>query len=170
MNRFRLPLIAIGILFACSTSRDRTNLAVEGDQSSKISVSEFNQDRVIGYLEHPLGKVVRVTGISVDGNTTRAKGDEGNTLLEVQRVNGKKLDRPYTFRDYRYQLADREGPPVPGGRFDYYAYEEGRFSGYVEPPKELGFERRPIANDGFYYHAEMVIIKNNAAPKAIKPK
>ncbi len=54
-----------------------------------ISVAEFTADNVIGYLGHPLGTVVRITGTAVDGDTTRRKRDRGKTLLEIHTVNCK---------------------------------------------------------------------------------
>jgi hypothetical protein len=124
-----------------------------------IDASQFNDARVIGYLGHPLGTVVRVTGVCTDDTETQRRADLGKTLLKILTVNGKPLKRPFIVEFLR---AKKEVPePGFGDHFDYYVHEWGVFDGHVDTPKELGIEELPVANDGFYYRSEVTVHKAN---------
>ena len=127
-------------------------------KNDSISVTRFNEGKVIGLLGHPLGTVVRVTGVALDGDSTRAKADSGKLLLSVETVNGTKLTKPRVFE---FGRADRSVvEPKPGDTFDYYVHEYGEFDGVVEPPEELGIEYEEVAHDGFYYRPYITIHKS----------
>ena len=123
-----------------------------------ISVANFNTKPVIGYLGHPLGTIVRVTGRVVDGKTTRAKLDMDKMLLEIQTVNGKKTKTKIVFRYPRYSTSLPE--PAPGDTFDYYVHESGYFGGVVDPPEELGIDSPMAAHAGFGYRGDLTIHKS----------
>ena len=124
-----------------------------------IDASQFNRARVIGNLGHPLGTVVRVTGVCTDDTETRSRADLGKALLKILTVNGKPLKQPFIVEFLR---ASKEVPkPSFGDRFDYYVHEWGTFDGHVDVPKELGIDKLPVANDGFYYHSEVTVHKAN---------
>lgn len=159
--------LMIALLFCMST----TAAFSRGPQKPKeakqaiVSVKSFGRDNVLGYLGHPLGTVVRVTGVCIDGDTLLSRADAGKTLLKIEMVNGKKLDCKYLFPFLRAARGIEE--PLPGQRFDYYVHEYGYFGGIVEPPRSLRIKREPIASDGFYYHGEITIHKANpTTPKA----
>lgn len=122
-----------------------------------IRVSRFGKDNVIGQLGLPLGTVVRVTGIAVDGDESGLKANAGKLLLRVEIVNGAELTRPYEFEFRR--TARSVTKPKPGERFDYYVHEHGAFDGVVEPPDELGIKHDVVAHDGFYYRPHITIHK-----------
>ena len=126
----------------------------------RISVADFRQDNVIGLLGHPLGTVVRVKGVTVDGHTTRRKADAGHTLLQVETVNGAKLEKPVRFHFDRAATEDRL--PEFGRRFDYYVHESGEFSGVVQRPKGLSIEieGEGAQHDGFHYRPRITIHKS----------
>jgi hypothetical protein len=98
------------------------------------SVQTFNRQMPVGYLGHPLGTVVRVTGVCVDGETTRMKEYDGKSLLRVEAVNDRKLSEPADFVFDR--AADGVSKPKPGERFDYTVHEYGSFDGIVRVPLE----------------------------------
>lgn len=124
-----------------------------------INASQFNRARVIGILGHPLGTVVRVTGVCTDDTETQKRADLGKTLLKIITVNGKPLKRPFFVEFFR---AEKEVPkPNFGDRFDYYVHEWGEFDGVVDPPKALGIEKLPVAHDGFYYRSQVTVHKAN---------
>jgi hypothetical protein len=125
---------------------------------AEISVRSFGRDNVIGHLGKPLGTIVRVTGMCVDGDSTRARVNAGKTLLQVESVDGRKLDRPINF-DFE-RAAKEVSKPLPGQRFDYYVHEWGSFDGVIPFPGDL-----PVANDGFHYRQAITIHKDNAAAK-----
>jgi hypothetical protein len=124
-------------------------------EDTTISVKSFGRGKVIGHLGHPLGTVVRVTGVAVDGETTRSKADAGKTLLRVETANGAKLERPFDFKFHR--AAKGIARPLPGQRFDYYVHEYGVFDGIVE---DFEIETLPVANDGFHYRPQITILKS----------
>ena len=131
-----------------------------------ISVDAFQPERVIGHLREPLGSIVRVTGVSVDGDETRRKADSGQTLLKIETVNGKRLEEPvyFTFR----RAAEGIEKPEAGIPFDYFVHEWGSFDGVIDPPKELGIDAPIVAHDGFYYRPEITIHKSNSIER--RPK
>ena len=89
--------LVLGASFAEPQSSDPNMKNEAKPQSKKISVADFGNKNVIGHLGHPLGTVVHVTGIAVDGKTTRMKRDMGKTLLEIHTVNGEKLKTKASF-------------------------------------------------------------------------
>jgi hypothetical protein len=143
-----MVVVAMGVVVSSQEPTDRPLL----------SVKQFNRSNVIGHLGHPLGTLVRVTGICVDGDTTQHKADAGKTLLQVEAVNGRDLDRPIIFPFDR--AANGVTKPLFGQRFDYDAHEWGTFDGHVELPGEF-----PPAHDGCHYRPKITIHKNNAALK-----
>ncbi|WP_145218953.1 hypothetical protein [Planctomycetes bacterium TBK1r] len=137
------------------------------EDSMPISVTQFGRANVIGYLGHPLGTVVRVTGVCVDGNVTHARIDANKILLEVRAVNGTVLKRPVRF-DHPY-VRDRSSLPKPDTRFDYFVHEHGAFSGLVEIPANVDSSQRVAANDGFYYHPALTIHSKNGHDRPLEP-
>lgn len=120
-----------------------------------VSVARFAQPLPVGYLGVPLGTVVRVTGMAIDGTTLLWKTYDGKTMLHIETVNGKRLARPVDFEFFR---ADNEvRKPAFGERFDYYVHEYGHFDGVVTPPKELGIPTVLVANDGFHYRPYVTV-------------
>ncbi len=113
-----------------------------------------------------LPSVLRVTGMSVDGDETPRKADSGQTLLKIESVNGKQLANPvyFTFR----RAADGIEKPKAGKPFDYFVHEWGSFDGVIDPPEELGIEEPIVAHDGFHYRPEITIHKSNAVQRGAK--
>jgi hypothetical protein len=123
---------------------------------ASISVASFGLDNVIGYLGQPLGTLVRVTGVAVSGESTRRKADVGKILLQIEAADGRRLSQPITFEFQR--AANGIAKPAPGQRFDYRVHEWGVFDGVVQVPGVPA-----IANDGFFYHRQITIHKDNGA-------
>ncbi|WP_442511097.1 hypothetical protein SH528x_002762 [Novipirellula sp. SH528] len=126
-----------------------------------VYVKQFAAGKVIGHLGHPLGTVVRITGICVDGDRTRRRADVGKTLLEIRAVNGTPLKRPFVVPFER--AAVEVTKPNDGDLFDYYAHEWGTFDGIVAVPKDLGLHKPMVANDGFHYRPKVTVHKSNMA-------
>ncbi len=149
-------VLLLVMLFAASTWMIN---AAQQAESPVISVKDFGRSKVIGHLGHPFGTVVRITGKCIDGDSTRRKADAGKTLLQVQTVNGKTLERPFTFEFLR---AAKEIPkPQSGDAIDYYVHEWGEFDGVVLIPGDLGIDQPIAANDGFHYRPQLTIHKEN---------
>ena len=128
------------VLATLSSAQDPTETAT-------ASVKQFYSGKVIGHLGHPLGTIVRVTGICIDGDKTRRRADLGKTLLDIRTVNGSKLENPFVVQ---FSRAAKDVPkPKDGDRIDYYAHEWGEFDGIVTIPDGLGIDKAIVANDGF---------------------
>ena len=155
-----LFLIAISGVIAIG-SMQRSESCLAGDRKlPAVSVKQFGPSNVIGHLGKPLGTVVRITGVCLDGSKTRRRADLGKTLLEIQTVNGTKLQRPFIVPFLR--AAKGIAKPKDGDAFDYYAHEWGEFDGVVTIAKELEIERPMVANDGFHYRPQITIHKSNS--------
>jgi hypothetical protein len=133
-----------------------------------IQAGQFDSARVIGYLGHPLGTIVRVTGVCTDDTETRRRADSGKTLLKILTANGKPLNEPF-FVEFR-RAREEVSKPGLGDCFDYYVHEWGTFDGHVDTPKSLGIEEPKIANDGFYYRPEVTVHKANPVQKSAPVK
>jgi hypothetical protein len=138
---------------------DTSTSAEDRKSPSLVSVKQFGRGNVVGHLGHPLGTVVRITGVCIDGEKTRRRADLGETLLEIRTVDGTKLERPFTVPILR--TANDVRKPKDGDSFDYYAHEWGVFDGVVTIPKELEIHHPMVANDGFHYRPQVTIHKAN---------
>ena len=144
-----------------AAAQDPSASTKNANRAATISVKSFGPKNVIGHLGQPLGTIVRVSGVVIDGDSTRRRVNLGKTLLEVQTVDGEKLQRPMQFE---YSRARKEIPkPLPGQRFDYYVHEYGAFDGVVDIPEELEIEEVPVANDGFHYRPYVTVHKSVSA-------
>lgn len=155
-------LLAAALLFGAYPLLRAQESGSTTKQNATISVAAFHPESVIGHLGQPLGSVIRVTGMSVDGDETQRKADAGQTLLKIETVNGMKLTQPvyFTFR----RAAEGIKKPESGTPFDYFVHDWGYFDGLVQPPKSLGIEMPIVANDGFHFRPEITIHKSNTVP------
>jgi hypothetical protein len=170
MVQMRVSLSQLPIAFTLVCLIGSARIVAEDRGTETISVKAFGLKNVIGHLGHPLGTVVRVTGTCVEVDRWCMKMDSGQTLLRVEFVDGKKLDRPYVFRFSRAAIGIAK--PSPGDKFDYYVHEWGAFDGHVTIPDGLGINERIVANDGFHYRPQITIHKSNtqAEPLTATPK
>jgi hypothetical protein len=156
---FAVVGVALQVLCAAKFAQGQA----EAEPASATSVTAFAAKMPVGYLEVPLGTVVRATGVVIDGDTTGSKADTGKTLLRVTTVNGKDLRRPIVFEFLRAPKSLQK--PTPGEKFDYYLHEYGHFDGEVMAPKEFGIDELETANDGFHYQGYVAIHALKAALK-----
>jgi len=118
--------------------------------------------RLIGKLGEPLGTVVTVQGVVVEGPF---KGFEGGPNLRIQRIDGRATQediqiciRPY-FGKYGEQRASKEEVPKLdfGKTYEFEGYETGQFVGVPgEAYKRAGLA---IATTGFYFRHELAVYK-----------
>lgn len=145
-------ILALAVCVAVASGQE----AVKQDT---VSVTQFGRSNVIGHLGKPLGTLVRVTGVAIDGDSLRLKKYSGQTLLQVETVDGRGLERRAPY--FLFQRAAKEIlMPLAGQRFDYIVHEWGAFDGVVQLPGEPA-----VANDGFYYHAGIAIHKDHGEAK-----
>ena len=125
-----------------------------------IPVSDLHDRQVIGRLDHPLGTIVVVEGVVADGSYTKAKGDDGHTLLRVQAVNGKRLAEEQVF--HFGALLDRVEKPKVGTTYKYSGYETGGFTGL--PTKAFDYVGL-IALPGYCFTTDFVVLRDEAKPR-----
>lgn len=167
-TRFRsvlphVPLAFTAALVAILWANDSARTKPPSAEPVAVSVSKFAQALPVGYLGVPLGTVVRITGVAIDGDTLGWKAAAGKTFLRIETVNGKRLEQPIDFEFLRAPREVRQ--PAAGERFDYYVHEYGHFDGVVTPPKELGIRTVIVANDGFYYQRYVTVHASNPVQK-----
>ena len=97
-------------------------------RTEPIPVAELERGSVVGHLGQPLGKIVTIQGIVADGRFTRAKADEGETLLRVRTVNGQRLREEWLFH-FQCSPWATVGKPRVDTEFNYLGYETGGYSG-----------------------------------------
>ena len=122
-----IPVSAAAVAFLCTFAV--TNSDEPPKPQKSINVSELQGLQVIGYLGQPLGKIVTVEGVIADGSYTNTKADAGATLLRINTVDGKELQKEQVF-----QLSRVDKPKV-GSKFKYVGYETGGFT--ESPPAHL---------------------------------
>jgi len=125
--------------------------------------------RLVGKLHVPLGEVVTLEGVAVEGPS---KGYEGGFNLRVQRIQGRAIqeDIQIVIKPFFYkwgEKADAGGNALPnlkaGATYEMEGYATG---GYVGVPGEV-FKRGAVViqTTGHYFREEFVVTK----AKGIKP-
>ena len=131
------------------------------DKPLDIPLSKLgSQYRLIGKLREPLGTVVTVQGIVVEG---AFKGYEGGPNVRVQRINGRATQDDIQIRLHPYfgkfgekAFMGKQLPKLEDGQtYEFEGYESGEFVGI---PKEA-YERagRPLQSTGFYFSHHYIV-------------
>jgi hypothetical protein len=111
-----------------------------------LTLPDLGRCRIIGTLGKPLGTVVRIDGAAVDDGYRRLKSDEGETLLKIEKVDGRKPAGEVIIRLMPSALASITCPKT-GQRFSLIGYETGGFTGipgeafkYIPQAATAGFQ------------------------------
>jgi len=101
--------------------------------------------RMIGELHEPLGTVMTVQGVIVDG---RRKRDSGKKMLHVQRINGRATQEDFIIEVQKgwTEIGADVSDPKYGMSLEFKGYETG---GFVGTPTEAlkGLSLRPAVTD-----------------------
>ncbi len=150
-------------------------VALYGAEPQNIPVEQLGKAyRLVGKLQVPLGDVVRVEGVVVDGPY---KGYEDGPNLRVQRIQGQATQHHIQIRLVPYlgewgEKAVSGGQTLPtlevGKTYELKAYETG---GYIGVParayKEEGIE---VQTTSYYFRTQLVVYKARViAPLRISP-
>ncbi len=119
-----------------------------------ITLSELSSTKIMGSLGRPLGAVVTIDGMVVDDYYRKLKSDEGETLLKVEKVDGKALPGE-TIIPLHMAPSGSIKMPAPGFRFRYKGYETGGFTGV--PEEAFRYVPR-VATEGFHFKTYFLII------------
>lgn len=122
-------------------------LAQEGEP---VKVSDIRAQGVTGDLGLPLGTLVTVEGIVVDGDELRTQATSGRTLLRVEKVGETELPTPVMYPFPENSDLER---PAAGESFSGVVYETG---GFVGAPEGLFEHVEPFATVGFHFQTRLV--------------
>jgi hypothetical protein len=137
--------------------------------------------RVLGQTGEPMGTMVTVDGVVVEGG--RCKGDSSEPVLQVRKINGRASQecieihiRPYATdfgEPYFVTRPDASKPRKPdperslpelefGKTYEFRGYETGRFEG---DPDEAAFDGGIVKQrGGFYFRSVLVVVKGKKVP------
>jgi hypothetical protein len=93
--------------------------------SNSIAVTEFAQKSIVGYLGHPLGEIITISGV------VRQAGSGSKSLrgvLSVEAVNGIPLAQPVVI-EFGLFVTAQVSKPLLARSFKYVGYETGGFTG-----------------------------------------
>ncbi len=144
----------------------------------RFYITDIQRGKLIGDLGYPMGTVVRITGKSLGRDQSRAKGFDDVTWLEIESVNGKKLERSikrFHYRGIDTSYSSAESPVLEkGAPFDFFVYETCGYHGLVDIPKELERELTAnIAGVPFSLSISLQFLKDNrpkTPPRAVPQK
>jgi hypothetical protein len=131
-------------------------------EPQKIPVEQLGKSyQLVGKLQVPLGDVVRVEGVVVEGDS---KGYEGGPNLRVQRIDGKATRRniqipisPY-FSEWGNKAGSQPLPKLEMGKtYLMEGYETGRYVGI--PTKAYVKAGVAMQTTNHYFHTELVVYK-----------
>ena len=169
--RSRGPTVLAAVLAAVMTA------TLWAEEVQDIPMSTIGGSyRVLGRTGKPLGAMVTLQGVVVRGR--RYKGDRGDHILQVQRINGRASQEgiEVPFRHFRtdfgepYYVADLDAPepykPDPdrslpkleyGQTYEFWGFETGGFTGDPDEATWDGGLARQSA--GFYFTSDFVVVK-----------
>ena len=98
-----------------------------------IPLADVQARGIAGQLGVPLGKIVRIAGVVVDGGTLPDKASQSRTFVRVDVVDGRRLDTPVLVE---LSIDNRANDPVRKPSHDQpvrlVGWETGGYTGAVE--------------------------------------
>jgi hypothetical protein len=145
MRVILLAAILFAPFLACSHAAEK----VERTSPTEIKATDILETvNIIGRLGVPLGQIVRVEGKVISGPK---KGGVRDIFFSVQKVNGKALPEPQTFRiGPAYGELDRSKME---SKTTFYCFESGEFTGL--PEEVFKYIPRPQTTD-FHFKTFLV--------------
>jgi hypothetical protein len=141
--------------------KERTTFPALAGPARSITIPDLWEIPVIGWLGQPLGKIVTIEGVTADASYPRSKADARETLLRIQKVNGKDLPGECVF-PFSPFLAQGIDEPSAGGRFKYIGYETGGFTGH--PGKAWDYVPA-IQTTGYGFTTHFVVLRDELKRK-----
>jgi hypothetical protein len=158
-NRSRLTATAVAAVALASLV---VGAAAGAKEPQDVLVDALGSEyRLIGKLHAPLGEVVKVEGIVVEGPS---KGVEGGPNLRVQRIQGQAIQEDIQIQLRPYWGEESQDPKLKtGATCRMEGFETGGYIG--SPPKaykNVGIEHQTA---WYYFRTQLVVYK----VEAIKP-
>ena len=124
--------------------------------ASPIPLSELRDRGIAGRLGPKLGTMCQVTGVVVQ-NKSNAKADVSEPFfLQINTIDGKKLEIPRLFSSSTMQLKRRVAGLKVGDTFDCIGYETGSYTG---APDGLFDHVESFATQGYFFEVNFVVVK-----------
>ena len=117
-----------------------------------IPVAEVRARGVLGELGEPLGAIVSIVGVAVDGDSLRRKDAAGNWYLRVSRVEKRTLPAPVLLK----LTLGRPAKLTANQNLTCIGYETGGYIGIA--PRELEYVD-PYAAVGWTFETRFVVLK-----------
>lgn len=121
MRRYYLYIAVLVIISMPSLLRGNN------DQISISWHSIGENVKIIGKTGIPLGEIIKISGIVIDGSTTRMKAYSSSKLLKIYKVNDIELDTPQII-EFDVFMSTIKNPDV-NFEFQVKGYETGCFTG-----------------------------------------
>jgi hypothetical protein len=138
--------------------------ALDAEEPQKVPVEQLGKTfQLIGKLGVPMGDIVRVEGVVVEGEF---KGYEGGPNLRVQRINGKATRKniqiqihPYVSKWGEEPLAGGVALPKleTGKKYWMEGYETGHYVGI--PAKAYQKAGVALQTTNHHFHTELHVYK-----------
>lgn len=141
--------------------KERTTFPALAGPARSITVPDLWEIPVIGWLGQPLGKLVTIEGVAADASYMECKAHAAETMLRIQKVNGKDLPRECVF-PFGPFLATGIDEPRAGSRFKYIGYETGGFTGVPGTAWEYV---RAIQTTGYGFTTHFVVLRDELKRK-----
>jgi hypothetical protein len=123
---------------------------------NKIIYSDIaGRVKIIGTLNKPIGEIVTVEGVIIDGTDTKKKSDADKVLLKVQWINGRRLQKGVNLPVKIFQWGAINTPRVNEHK-KYIGYETGEMSGI--PRRAFNYMPQVTAED-FHFSTYFQICK-----------
>jgi hypothetical protein len=127
-------------------------------EPQNIPVEQLGKSyQLVGKLHVPLGEIVHVQGVVVEGPH---KGYEGGLNLRAQRIQGRatQQDIQISLRPYFTDWGHQSYPKLEMGKtYEMEGYEDG---GYVGVPFRKAYENAGVVTDqipGQYFRTQLVV-------------
>jgi len=117
--------IFLGLSVGCAQQQHTSPQQIAQVDSRKIG----KEVEVIGPLGVPLGRIVNIEGHWVDEDFRRSKGQRGEKLFWVEKVNGIQLTAPVLDSLCYPSYQSGEPTDIPGKSLRALGYSDGWFDG-----------------------------------------
>lgn len=129
--------------------------AADGDVPTVESTALGQTVVVRGRLGQPLGQLMTIEGVEAGRDYRRSKGDVGEHLFRVIKVEGQTLQEPQVVR-LRFGLFHTR-PPGEGEKRTLRGYETGGFADI--PQAALGETHGLLQTRGWHFETYFQVIK-----------
>lgn len=128
-HRALLPIAIVLMALHCLLYCLLTPPPASAENNTGISLTDVEQQGIIGKLNYPIGTIINVSGTIIKTKTLNPyyfkNIQKYQILLNIEKVDGLALETPvqYEFQLEAWTIKDDIRPPNPGATFNYWGYE-----------------------------------------------